>query len=79
MIDITGFEEITPYKGGWCGNDIAATALRPMRVVVVPGLIVGTKLIGLTPGMMAPEPDVTARPPAACGGGAGFSRRPGGR
>ena len=19
--DITGFEEITPYKGGWCGND----------------------------------------------------------
>ncbi len=23
MTDITGFEEITPYKGGWCGNDIA--------------------------------------------------------
>lgn len=20
--DITGFEEITPYKGGWCGNDV---------------------------------------------------------
>ncbi len=20
--DITGFEEITPYKGGWCGNDM---------------------------------------------------------
>ncbi len=20
--DITGFEELTPYKGGWCGNDI---------------------------------------------------------
>jgi hypothetical protein len=19
--DITGFAEITPYKGGWCGND----------------------------------------------------------
>ena len=23
MTDITGFEEITPYKGGWCGNDIS--------------------------------------------------------
>ena len=23
MTDITGFEEITPYKGGWCGNDMA--------------------------------------------------------
>lgn len=20
--DITGFEELTPYKGGWCGNDV---------------------------------------------------------
>lgn len=20
--DITGFEEVTPYKGGWCGNDV---------------------------------------------------------
>ena len=20
--DITGYEEITPYKGGWCGNDV---------------------------------------------------------
>ena len=23
--DITGFEEITPYKGGWCGNDMDPT------------------------------------------------------
>jgi hypothetical protein len=22
MTDITGFAEITPYKGGWCGNDV---------------------------------------------------------
>lgn len=27
MTDITGFEEITPYKGGWCGNDISTTIL----------------------------------------------------
>jgi len=27
MTDITGFEEITPYKGGWCGNDISKTIL----------------------------------------------------
>jgi hypothetical protein len=27
MTDITGFEEITPYKGGWCGNDIAPDIL----------------------------------------------------
>ena len=20
--DITGFEELTPYRGGWCGNDV---------------------------------------------------------
>lgn len=27
MTDITGFAEITPYKGGWCGNDISTTIL----------------------------------------------------
>ncbi|WP_340109213.1 biotin carboxylase [Pikeienuella sp. HZG-20] len=27
MTDITGFEEITPYKGGWCGNDVSTTIL----------------------------------------------------
>lgn len=27
MTDITGFEELTPYKGGWCGNDISTTIL----------------------------------------------------
>jgi biotin carboxylase len=21
QVDLTGFEELTPYKGGWCGND----------------------------------------------------------
>jgi biotin carboxylase len=29
--DITGFEELTPYKGGWCGNDASASIL-PARV-----------------------------------------------
>lgn len=23
QVDITGFEELTPYQGGWCGNDCA--------------------------------------------------------
>ena len=27
MTDITGYEEITPYKGGWCGNDISPNLL----------------------------------------------------
>ncbi|MDA7963451.1 biotin carboxylase [Ruegeria sp.] len=27
MTDITGFTEITPYKGGWCGNDASPTLL----------------------------------------------------
>jgi len=22
MADLTGHEELTPYKGGWCGNDV---------------------------------------------------------
>jgi hypothetical protein len=29
MTDITGFSEITPYKGGWCGNDAAPDVLSP--------------------------------------------------
>ncbi len=31
MTDITGFAEVTPYKGGWCGND-ASPALLPEGV-----------------------------------------------
>lgn len=27
MTDITGFDEITPYKGGWCGNDVSPSIL----------------------------------------------------
>ncbi len=26
--DITGYEELTPYKGGWCGNDIFPGVLK---------------------------------------------------
>ena len=29
MRDLTGYPELTPYKGGWCGNDIFADALSP--------------------------------------------------
>lgn len=27
QVDLTGFEELTPYKGGWCGNDCAPSSL----------------------------------------------------
>ena len=27
MTDLTGYRELTPYKGGWCGNDIFPDAL----------------------------------------------------
>jgi biotin carboxylase len=29
MTDLTGFPELTPHKGGWCGNDIFPGALSP--------------------------------------------------
>jgi biotin carboxylase len=29
MRDLTGYPELTPYKGGWCGNDIFSEALTP--------------------------------------------------
>jgi biotin carboxylase len=32
--DITGFAEITPYKGGWCGNDMFSTGLEKERRAV---------------------------------------------
>lgn len=27
MTDLTGYAELTPYKGGWCGNDVFPTAV----------------------------------------------------
>jgi hypothetical protein len=27
MTDLTGYRELTPYKGGWCGNDVFPEAL----------------------------------------------------
>ncbi|MBB2891550.1 biotin carboxylase [Flexivirga oryzae] len=27
MVDLTGYPELTPYKGGWCGNDLFPDAL----------------------------------------------------
>ena len=29
MTDLTGYPELTPHKGGWCGNDIFPEALSP--------------------------------------------------
>jgi biotin carboxylase len=32
MNDLTGYPELTPYKGGWCGNDIFPEALSPKHL-----------------------------------------------
>ncbi len=29
MTELVGFKELTPYRGGWCGNEIFATAFEP--------------------------------------------------
>ncbi len=29
MTEVVGFKELTPYRGGWCGNEIFATAFPP--------------------------------------------------
>lgn len=29
MTELVGFPELTPYKGGWCGNEVFAGAFRP--------------------------------------------------
>ncbi|MGY0399236.1 MAG: biotin carboxylase [Ostreibacterium sp.] len=29
MTELVGFKDITPYKGGWCGNEIYSTAFTP--------------------------------------------------
>lgn len=29
MTDLTGYEELTPYRGGWCGNDMFPQAMAP--------------------------------------------------
>ena len=35
--DITGFEELTPYSGGWCGNDVFPGRVRQVHTRVDPG------------------------------------------
>ena len=32
--DITGFPEVTPYKGGWCGNDVFTGGMEKERKAV---------------------------------------------
>ena len=29
MTELVGFQELTPYRGGWCGNEIFSTAFSP--------------------------------------------------
>ena len=29
MTELVGFKDLTPYRGGWCGNEILATAFPP--------------------------------------------------
>ncbi len=29
MTELVGFKELTPYRGGWCGNEILSTAFPP--------------------------------------------------
>jgi hypothetical protein len=31
MTDLTGHQELTPYRGGWCGNDIFPDVLTPQQ------------------------------------------------
>jgi biotin carboxylase len=31
MTDLTGFGELTPYKGGWCGNDVFVGGMEKQR------------------------------------------------
>jgi hypothetical protein len=33
--DITGFSEVTPYKGGWCGNDVFTGGMETERKAVL--------------------------------------------
>ncbi len=33
--DITGFPEVTPYKGGWCGNDVFTGGMERERKSVI--------------------------------------------
>ncbi len=29
MTELVGFPELTPYRGGWCGNEVFADAFTP--------------------------------------------------
>lgn len=31
MVDLTGYDELTPYRGGWCGNDMFPDAMTPSQ------------------------------------------------
>ncbi|MEM6677997.1 MAG: biotin carboxylase, partial [Pseudomonadota bacterium] len=31
MTELVGFKELTPYRGGWCGNEIFSTAFSPKQ------------------------------------------------
>ena len=39
MTDLTGYPELTPYKGGWCGNDLFPEALSGKQRTAAIGLV----------------------------------------
>ena len=39
MIDLTGYPELTPYQGGWCGNDLFPEALSDEQRARAVGLV----------------------------------------
>jgi biotin carboxylase len=39
MTDLTGYPELTPYKGGWCGNDLFPEALAEAERAIAGGLV----------------------------------------
>jgi len=39
MTDLTGYKSLTPYKGGWCGNDLWPKALPPEQQLVARKMI----------------------------------------
>ena len=63
--DITGFAEVTPYKGGWCGNDVFTGGFETAQAInrtlsARPGPII--PLIAETGGINAMIVDSTALP-----------------
>ena len=48
MTDLTGYPELTPYRGGWCGNDLFPEALSDEHRVKAIELVQLTRETGYT-------------------------------